>query len=130
MPFFFVCSVCWYDFMKYFNCIIIWNSDNSSWTAICPFWSVIIETKITCPCCGYKTLDSIREYDICPICFWEDDPIQYDEPDYEGGANHVSLKDAQKNFIKFGACDIKMIDNVRKANNNDVKDLNFVIYND
>ena len=26
-------------------------------------------------------------------------------PDYEGGANEVSLKQAQQNFIKFGACD-------------------------
>lgn len=23
----------------------------------------------TCPCCGYITLESEHEYDICPICF-------------------------------------------------------------
>ena len=29
--------------------------------------------KYTCPCCGYKTLDDEHEYEICPICYWEDD---------------------------------------------------------
>lgn len=32
----------------------------------------------TCPCCGYITLESEHEYDICPICFWEDDWIQFE----------------------------------------------------
>ena len=27
----------------------------------------------TCPCCGYKTLNEKGGYDICPICFWEDE---------------------------------------------------------
>src|SRR5579885_3179586 len=29
--------------------------------------------KYSCPCCGYKTLDERGGYDICPVCFWEDD---------------------------------------------------------
>ena len=35
--------------------------------------------KYTCPCCGYKTLDEEppNTYDICEICFWEDDGFQY-----------------------------------------------------
>lgn len=63
--------------------------------------------KYTCPCCGYKTLDEEPPgtYDICAICFWEDDPIQFEDPDYEGGANRPSLKTAQKNVQLFGACD-------------------------
>jgi hypothetical protein len=62
--------------------------------------------KYTCPCCGYKTLDEepTDTYQICKICFWEDDGVQYRDPDYEGGANDVSLRQAQRNFIKFGAC--------------------------
>ena len=32
--------------------------------------------KYTCPCCGYQSLDSDGDYDICEICFWEDDPYQ------------------------------------------------------
>jgi hypothetical protein len=60
-----------------------------------------------CPCCGQKTLDEEQPgtYDICSICFWEDDPVQFDKPDYEGGANHVSLNQARRNFLEFGACD-------------------------
>lgn len=48
--------------------------------------------KIVCPVCG-KT--KVGEYDICPICNWENDPIQLDHPDLSGGANHMSLKEAQ-----------------------------------
>jgi len=27
----------------------------------------------SCPCCGYLTLPERGAYDICPVCFWEDD---------------------------------------------------------
>jgi hypothetical protein len=30
--------------------------------------------KHKCPCCGYHTLKAKGKYDICPVCFWEDDP--------------------------------------------------------
>jgi hypothetical protein len=51
-----------------------------------------------CACCDEKTLpeDSISR--ICPVCGWEDDPIQNDDPDYAGGANHISLNEAQRAF--------------------------------
>ncbi len=80
--------------------------------------------KYTCPCCGYKTLDDEHEYDICPICFWEDDLFQFENVDLLG-ANPVSLIEAQQNFIKFGACEINMIKNVRKPNIDDIKDENW-----
>ncbi|MFS0689959.1 CPCC family cysteine-rich protein [Sporosarcina sp. 179-K 8C2 HS] len=80
--------------------------------------------KYTCPCCGYKTLEAEPPgtYDICSICFWEDDGVQYQDPDYEGGANEVSLKQAQQYFIEFGACDEGSIKFVRKPNQEDIKD--------
>lgn len=42
-----------------------------------------------CACCGYKTLSSPAGggYEICPVCNWEDDPVQFKDPDYKGGAN-------------------------------------------
>ena len=58
--------------------------------------------KITCPCCGYKTLQEERSYEICDVCVWEDDEIQFDDPTYSGGANPDSLMEAQKNFIRKG----------------------------
>lgn len=80
--------------------------------------------KYTCPCCGYKTLEEEPPgtYDICEICYWEDDEVQFRDPDFEGGANEVSLKQAQQNFIEFGACDKDYLDVVRPPNNFDIKD--------
>jgi hypothetical protein len=81
----------------------------------------------TCPCCGYKTLSDQPPgtYEICPICFWEDDQIQFNDPDYEGGANKVSLKQAQNNFKEFGACEREMLKHVRKPSEQDQKDRNW-----
>lgn len=81
--------------------------------------------KYTCPCCGYKTLEDSHEYDICPICFWEDDFVQFNAVDFKGGANHVSLRQAQKKFVEFGACEIKMLSHVREPSIYDVKDENW-----
>ena len=83
--------------------------------------------KNTCPCCGYKTLDAIPPgtYEICEICFWEDDIVQFQEPTYEGGANGVSLLMAQHNFATFGACDEAHIDVVRRPTDEDERDENW-----
>lgn len=80
--------------------------------------------KYTCPCCGYKTIEEEPPgtYDICRICYWEDDEVQFNDPDFEGGANEVSLRQAQKNFIAFGACDECSVKSVRKPTSEDVKD--------
>ena len=61
--------------------------------------------KYACPCCGYKTMGhSEAEYhDICPICYWENDPVQNENEEYTGGSNRISLKEARKNFASFGA---------------------------
>ena len=61
--------------------------------------------KYKCPCYGYYTFNEKPSgtYDIYPICFWEDDNIQLEDPDFDGGANHVSLNKARRNFLKFGA---------------------------
>jgi hypothetical protein len=62
--------------------------------------------SFTCPCCGYRTLSEFPgSYEICHVCFWEDDPVQILDPWYAGGANKPSLIEAQKNFEWFGACD-------------------------
>jgi hypothetical protein len=53
-----------------------------------------------CPCCGFRTM---REewrgtYDLCPVCDWEDDGVQYEDPDYRGGSNEMSLNQARARF--------------------------------
>lgn len=69
------------------------------------------DIKFACPCCGYKTFlyKPCGDYDICKVCYWEDDPIQLQDPDYEGGANSVSLRQGQRNFLEFGACERDML---------------------
>ena len=60
-----------------------------------------------CPCCGYLTLTLRGEYDICPVCFWEDDNPREEfgqpAPERPGGANHVHLWQARRNYAAFGA---------------------------
>ena len=80
--------------------------------------------KYTCPCCGYKTLNEKPPgtFQICEICDWEDDNVQYDDPDYEGGANELSLRQAQENFLSFGAKNKSHIEHVRKPEKSDERD--------
>ena len=53
-----------------------------------------------CPACRYLTLSEPPPgtYEICAICGWEDDPVQCDDPDYRGGANHPSLNEWRSHF--------------------------------
>lgn len=62
-------------------------------------------TKFPCPCCEYLVYPSpaMGDFDICPVCFWEDDSVQRRSPDYSGGANRPSLLEAKANFRKYGA---------------------------
>lgn len=74
-----------------------------------------------CPCCGFATLREAGCYEICPLCFWEDDG--QDDPDAaenHGGPNYVSLVEARINFIKFGASDIKNKEHVRRPSAEDI----------
>lgn len=83
----------------------------------------------TCPCCGYKTLEEEPpgSYEICPICYWEDDNVQFENPHYEGGANETSLYQAQRNFLAYGASNSNYIESVRKPTLSDTKDIKFNI---
>lgn len=80
--------------------------------------------KYTCPCCGYITLYS-QIHDICPICDWQNDPASWNDPDFVGPANSVSLRQGQKNFKQFGASDEIGIDVVRPPSHADKRDPNW-----
>ena len=68
-----------------------------------------------CTCCGYATLDTVNGYNICRICFWEDDGQDDPKADENwGGPNQISLSEARVNFIKVGASDPKDLDHVKK----------------
>jgi hypothetical protein len=68
-----------------------------------------------CPCCGCRTLGARAEYEICPVCFWEDDG--QDDPDADavrGGPNgSLSLTAARANYLRCGACAERFVGKVR-----------------
>lgn len=84
----------------------------------------------TCLCCGYRTLYTVSIFDICEICYWEDDPSSWDSPErVTGGPNGPdSLHQAQKNFVEFGASAEDMLNLVRKPTEKDVRDDKWTIY--
>jgi hypothetical protein len=70
---------------------------------------------LRCPCCGCKTLTARRDFQICEVCFWEDDgQDDYDADVGRGGPNgRLSLTDARTNYQKFGACEERFVGDVR-----------------
>ena len=59
-----------------------------------------------CPCCGRLTLpEGPGVYELCPVCYWEDDDAQLRWPMSPDGANGVSLMEAQRVYQRLGAMD-------------------------
>jgi hypothetical protein len=71
--------------------------------------------KFACPCCGFLTLadQPPGSYLLCPVCWWEDDGVQFSNPDRRGGANSPSLNEARENFQRIGASDPDLLSEVR-----------------
>jgi hypothetical protein len=80
-------------------------------------------SRYTCACCGYKTLkESPGSYEICAICYWEDDPVQLLDPWFRGGANAASLDEAQRSYATVGVSEPRFKSNVRAALASDIRD--------
>ena len=45
-----------------------------------------------CKCCGKHELNKNSLFEVCPICGWESDPVQEDNPNMEGGSKRVIIK--------------------------------------
>jgi hypothetical protein len=71
--------------------------------------------RFACPCCGFLTLDEAPPgtFDMCEVCWWEDDPVQFADPTYRGGANTPSLNEARENFRLIRASDPRFARSVR-----------------
>ena len=52
--------------------------------------------EFLCAVCATPVLGDSCTYEICPVCGWEDDPVQAEDVTYAGGANAVSLDDARQ----------------------------------
>lgn len=68
-----------------------------------------------CPCCDFYTLANRASYDICPVCYWEDEGLDLDRLDQPSRANHISLRQARSNFVQYGACDEGAVSLVMRA---------------
>ncbi len=84
-----------------------------------------------CPACGYYMFSALNEQsEICQICGWHNDLVDLQEMYRPVGPNHVSLEDAQKNFVQIGATEPRFVNEekfikhpfVRKPTAEDVRD--------
>jgi hypothetical protein len=69
-----------------------------------------------CPCCGFPTLESRDDFDICNLCWWEDGPeaITIGPHTISGPNGSYSLAEAQANFEDHG--DMYRYDDTRNGN--------------
>ena len=77
-----------------------------------------------CPCCGCKTLGERGGYEICPVCFWEDDgQDDHDADVVHGGPNgRLSLTQARANYRRLGACEERFVKDVRPPRPDELPD--------
>ncbi len=71
--------------------------------------------QFRCPCCRYLTLMGRAAYEICHVCWWEDDG--QDDPhadEHRGGPNgSLTLSEARENFRKLGAVEERLVSHAR-----------------
>jgi len=80
-----------------------------------------------CPCCGYLTLPEGQpgSYEVCPICHWMDDPIQFSDAEYVSDTNHISLRQARENFREIGAVSEDLVGETREPEPGEERDPNW-----
>jgi hypothetical protein len=67
----------------------------------------------TCPCCGYKTIAT--DPDVCDICMWMHDTAGVMQIERD-------LRESQRNFARFGACEKVVSNCARRLTSLDVRD--------
>lgn len=73
----------------------------------------------SCPCCGARTIGNRSEYEICTVCWWEDDGQDNENADIiMGGPNYgISLTQGRINFLKHGIYDPNRTDLIKQKEN-------------
>jgi cysteine-rich CPCC protein len=72
-------------------------------------------TNVRCLCCGSRTLTTPGVFELCPVCWWQDDgQDEVDADVVRGGPNGIlSLTAARANFLACGASDRRFLGRVR-----------------
>jgi hypothetical protein len=75
-----------------------------------------LQARFRCPCCGYKTLETLAALGLCPVCWWEDDGQEdADAGDVRLTVNGtLSLDQARRNYAECGAAHPRFLLYVRK----------------
>jgi len=65
------------------------------------------DERVPCPCCGRATISERGHYEICKVCWWEDDGQDNAKADtVMGGPNYgLSLTQGRANFLLHGISD-------------------------
>lgn len=76
-----------------------------------------------CPCCKSRTLSERGCFEICPVCFWEDDgQDDHDADTVRGGPNgDLSLTAARLNYRDFGAYARSALKHVRRPTESELQ---------
>lgn len=61
------------------------------------------ENLLPCPCCKTPMFEEYGSFDICLKCNWQDDIVQLNNPDFAGGANHLSLNEYTEQYLQHQA---------------------------
>jgi hypothetical protein len=66
----------------------------------------------SCPCCGYRTIEERGNYDICKVCWWEDDGQDNEQADeaFSGPNYGISLVEGRCNYLIHGLYDPERTD--------------------
>lgn len=54
-----------------------------------------MNNTVLCPVCELHNFASENDFDICPLCGWENDGVQMNDHDYWGGANELTVNESK-----------------------------------
>jgi hypothetical protein len=68
-----------------------------------------------CPACGFRTFSlPPGSFEICPVCRWEDDNVQFTCQEMASGANDRSLVECQAETIRRLPLHIQVAEGYRR----------------
>jgi hypothetical protein len=61
-----------------------------------------------CPCCDHLSLKARGDYEICRICWWEDDGTNDVLRGSPFSPNHCTLLEGRRNYARYGVCETRL----------------------